>query len=351
MRDERELRCEHARPEHESLGKFGVALALARGLKMGKMNLSGSAVRAIGGVNALAALAALSPACTTLASGSDTAIPAGQVPDDPKWGCLVHPIDSVPVPTPAPMAALYSVPVFDFIAAPAPVPGLGIRVCRVGVYSCDMPVGQLLGPPTNQATAIDGVPVTVPVYTMGMPYGISSFLRLTAPKYLQTEYYLGGKLVGTPDATTLMGMPQTIGKYIAPITISDADMLAKGIGQTRIAGDGIVAVLALDCQHNPAADVTLTLNVPGVPFTITTGLPSSTFHANGTDTATGAPGEPTDARGVAGFANIDPMGDFRNVTVEGIAPNGMKYGQIEVTVRPDQLTIAMIRPDVSVYGL
>lgn len=51
----------------------------------------------------------------------------------------------------------------------------------------------------------------------------------------------------------------------------------------------------------------------------------------------------TDARGVAGFANMTP----RSVIVEGIAPDGTRYGRTAVPVKANTITQANLRPNYS----
>jgi hypothetical protein len=298
--------------------------------------------RARGSVRALlvagvAAAAAILCGCTSLASGSDTE--EAVVALDPKWSCLGKPGEALPIPNPVPKNIAFALPISDYrIMPPVPVPNLTVTACQIQDYECSMPAGLVLSP-MNYPVVLYGKTYQVPVYPVVMPYAIDAFIRLTAPGYLQTEYYLGGPLLGSRDNMMMNGVPVVVALPVTPILASDADDLALAVQHEREPGDAIVAMRTLDCNDEPTDGVTLSLSVDGVPFTFLTGQPS--FGAN----------QATDSGGLAGFANIAvPAGSFSNVTVEGMAPNGMTYGKINVTIRPGQLTQADIRPDTGLFG-
>ena len=281
--------------------------------------------------------AALSLGCSSLASSSDSEASLSS-----QWACLRTGPDPLPPLTGAPPTlVVYAVPVWDFTHTLSPVPGLQVQACLVGDSDCATPAGQVVGPTTMQVpTGIGSSTVMAPVYAIITQYRADIYLRLTAPNYLQEEYYLGGPLLGPRDGATYMGMPLVVGLPVAPITARDADNLASQISQTRVPTAAILAVRTLDCQDKPAAGVTLTLSAPSVAFSFLTGQALSTD-----------PVLPTDSRAIAGFANIALTTPFVNVVVEGVAPGGTPYGKVNVTVRSGQLTLVDIRPDVGLFGL
>jgi hypothetical protein len=275
--------------------------------------------------------------CTSLASGTDTA--EQLVQPDPAWACLGQPAQGLPIPDPVPKNVAFALPIYDYrILPPAALPNVKVQACQIQDYDCTQSVGLVLSP-MNYPVVVYGTTYQVPVYPIVMPYGVDAYIRITAPGYLQAEYYLGGPLLGGRVSMMMDGVPVVVALPVTPILATDADNLAQAVHTKREPGDAIVATRTLDCMDQPAAGVTLSLSVDGTPFTFLTGQPSF------------AAGLPTDAAGLAGFANIAvPSGAFSNVTVEGTAPNGMTYGKINVTIRGGQTTQADIRPDTGLFG-
>jgi hypothetical protein len=285
-------------------------------------------------------------ACSSLANGSDT---EALVNPNPKWDCLGSAPPTLPTLNPTPQVVAYAIPIFDFANPPTVIPGLTIAACSIGDTNCpttsEVEIAPAMGP-TMQQTVLSGLTVTVPVYTLLMPYGIDAYLRINAPGYLQFEYPLGGKLVSQDGALTkvpLIGMAAlVVAPPLTPVKEADADRFANGIGVTRDPTSALIAVRVVDCQGAPAAGVTLSLaQATGLPFSYLSNQPLSTN-----------PPSPTDQNGIAGFANIklsDGLQNF-NVTVEASAPNGMKYGKTILELRPNQLTSGEIRPFPGLAG-
>jgi hypothetical protein len=286
-------------------------------------------------VTAVGSLA--SSGCTSLASGNDMALELA--PEDPRWACLAKPAEALPLADPVPKNVAYALPISDYrTLPPVAVPNLTVKACQIQDYQCDKAVGLVLSP-MNYPVQLYGTTYQVPVYPIVMPYAVDSFIRITAPDYLQTEYYLGGPLLGARDNAMMSGLPLVVALPVTPILAADADNLANAVQITREPGAAIIAMRTLDCMDQPAAGVTLSLSVKGVPFTFLTGQP--TFSAL-----------PTNNTGLAGFANIQvPKDSFINVTVEGTAPNGTPYGKVNLTIRGGQLTQGNIRPDIGLFGL
>jgi hypothetical protein len=319
-----------------SIWTNAVASSPRRGLNRQNMDVNGWSVNA----SLVAAVAAFLCGCTSLASGTDTAEPL--VAPDPKWACLDSAPEALTLLDPVPKNIAFALPISDYrILPPVPVPNLTVQACQIQDFGCTKSVGLVLSA-MNSPVMLYGTTYQVPVYPIVMPYAIDSFIRITAPDYLQTEYYLGGPLLGGRTDLIMQGTHVVVALPVTPILATDADNLAQAVHIVREPGDGIVAMRTLDCMDQPAAGVTLTLSVDGTPFTFLTGQPS--FAAN----------LPTDATGLAGFANIAvPPGKdaFTNVIVEGTAPNGKSYGKVNITVRADQLTQGNIRPDIGLFGL
>ncbi|HYO97351.1 MAG TPA: hypothetical protein VER33_22725 [Polyangiaceae bacterium] len=289
--------------------------------------------------------------CTSLEDGTDTAT----APLNPQWDCLKSEPERVAAIDPPPANIAYAVPIVDFTKRPpTEIPALEVDFCQLESNACN----RVMGKPNMVEAVFGGAKVTVPLYVIGTRYGIHAYMRLSAPGYLPMEYYLGGELFGPPPSqamsgvdvsgisAALGGLPVVMGLPVAPISVEAADALAEKIGKPRDPNAAIVAVRTLDCQNQYAAGVRLKLSVPGseqtgVPFSYLTGQPRLAANAA------------TDSRGIAGFANVEiPTGvDSTNVIVTGIAPNGMEYGAINVTIRRGAVTLASIRHGTGVYGL
>jgi hypothetical protein len=321
-----------------SISTNGVESTARREVDRQRTSANGRRVNA-SAVAAVAIVGSFLYGCTSLASGTDTE--EQLVLPDPKWACLDSAPSSVPLLDPVPKNIAFALPISDYrIVPPVPVPGLNVQACQIQDYDCAMSVGLVLSP-MDSPVMLYGTTYQVPVYPIVMPYAVDAFIRITAPNYLQTEYYLGGPLLGARTDLIMDGTHVVVSLPVTPILAADADNLAQAVHIMREPNDAIVAMRTLDCMDQPAAGVTLTLSVDGTPFTFLTGQPS--FAAN----------LPTDGTGLAGFANIAvPSGDnsFTNVTVEGTAPNGKLYGKVNITVRAGQLTQGDIRPDIGLFG-
>lgn len=293
-----------------------------------------------------AALAiALLTGCTSLESGTDRW--EKPLEPNPNWDCLLAPPEPISIPSPAPTFVAYAAPIFDFANPPSRVEGLSVAVCQITDSECplDKQVGQVVGPMDFQTT-LNGASVTVPLYQVVMPFGVEAYLRLSAPGYLRQEYFFGGPLIGTPTSfPTMIGeAPATVisGLPLIMLKSADADNLASAIGQTRNPGQAIIALRTIDCTGQTAAGVTLQMErADGLSFSYLANLALTTD-----------PPQPTDAAGLAGFANVPlPNGvPIYNVTVEGRSPDAVPYGLSPFPIRPEQITSGEIRPFPTLYG-
>ena len=248
-----------------------------------------------------AGAAAATLGCSDLASGSDRLQDPLQDSRVPGWECLDGPAPTLPTGDP-PQYVAFVAPILDFANPPNGVPDLSVSVCQIMDAECPPTkvVGKAIGP-TAFMTVLQGAAVTVPLYTIVVPYRVEAYLRLTAPGYLRQEYYFGGPLIGTPggdvmklpdgtSAAVLQGLPLNLVKE------SDADYFASQLGVKREADQGIIAVRTVGCSGLPSAGVTLRLDpAEGLPFS----------YLSGFALASSDPPRPTDENGLAGFANIE----------------------------------------------
>ena len=291
---------------------------------------------------------AASLGCSGYASGADTA--QQFLPADPAWACLNQPPGSLPVLSPVPKYIVYAVPIFDYANPPTPVAELKIAACQVSDTIC--PVANEVGQvqlPVAYPTTIGGVPVTVPLYQIVMPYGVNAYLRLSAPGYVTGEYLFGGPLVSLDGKTTplpdgsmaavLSGLP------ITPLAEADANSFANSIGVTRDPQAAIIAMRTVDCNGELAAGCSLSLSPSDSPSI----LP---FATDGSRPLSTNPPKPTDATGYAGFANIPLKPGLKNfnVTVQGKNSVGTVFSVATLEIRPGFLTAGQIRPSLGLYG-
>jgi hypothetical protein len=303
----------------------------------------------IGRALALSLLASASSlACSGYASGADTA--QQFLPVDPAWACLNQAPGQLPVLSPIPKYIVYAVPIFDYANPPTPVAGLNVAACQVSDTNC--PVANEVGlvqPPTPYMTTIGGVPVTVPLYQIVMPYGVDAYLRLSAPGYVTGEYLFGGPLVSLDGKTTMLpdGTLAAVlsGLPITPLAKADADRFANSIGITRDPNAAIIAMRTIDCNGELAAGCSLSLSLSDSPGVVP-------FATDGIRALSANPPKPTDASGYAGFANIPLKAGLQNfnVTVVGKNAAGEVFSNSALEIRPGFLTTGQIRPSLGLYG-
>lgn len=307
-----------------------------------------------GSITGLGALVLCTPlACTELDPLDDTCLNVDGQTCDPMqtrqvdsgsspvvagpWDCLGSTRPRMP-PIQRPPGVAFVVPIVDFANPPTPPRDLRILVCQDNDFDCTQP----LPIPDMQP---EGAPAYV--HQLNLPFGFEGYLRLTATGYIQSEYYFLGPVIGGPNGEQVIygdgiGLPRndTIDNFFDQF----------GQGAARQAGTGLVGLRVYDCRNESAeAQQARTVNqlrrATGVRLELVNSEARAWTLVGGRPAAP-APGNPslsTDDRGVAGFFNIQPMA----LIVQAIAPNGERYGQTNVTVRPDQLTQANIRPNYS----
>jgi hypothetical protein len=312
--------------------------------------------------------------CTELASGDDRAeLLTGS---EANWDCLTNPpLDQLKPLDPPPPGILYVAPIFDLAHIPQRIEGLDIQVCQATDADCSKPVAkwnsktlQTLGDiMISDITRADGVPL----YSFLFPYApqVSFYLRLNsvpedkaAPSaYLQYEYYFQGPLIrgNSPDTvlvpatstTAEIAVPTLVGLPLTMLSVQDAKTFGAGIRISVEPTAAIVAPRVIDCEGNLAAGVTLTMSPDaGIGFTFLTD------HAlRGVDNAP----PPTGSTGIAGFYVSLPLagqsaadeGAYSpNIGVEGINPDGRRFGAIATKIRAGQLTTGEIRPFSDMSG-
>lgn len=280
--------------------------------------------------------------CTGLASGDDRAQPL--LTEDPNWGCVERG-DGPPLPPEMPFKTLsYIVPIVDFAHAPSEVdpthtgadaliPNLKIEVCRAMDPSCSPPVAVTISQPAK----ILGIPF---VYQLDIPGGLETlFLRLTEDpppadplsRHLPTYYYFSGPLVSSQKGTATIS-----GEAIPIPTFGQIVGFSNDFGQALDPATGTLGVRTIDCTGKRVEGVSLTLSPAvdtAVGYTLTkAGVP---LRAD-----SNAP-RPTDARGVAGFANLPPGA----LSVSGVSPYNTRYGHPTFRIAAGAFTLTEVRPD------
>lgn len=281
----------------------------------------------------------------------------------PAWQCLATPREPPPSPENAATARVtYVVPVVDFDSStvmPLAVPNVRLTVCTNA--ACDPPAacfpeGSCTPAPAPNPTGVAIVqprPTEQPfLYAINMRWGTESVvLRASAEGYVDSEYYVGGAMVGPPEGgDTVLGLPFFL--------LTDAARAALysqlGLGEVD-ATKGILAARTLNCnrEQSPlgvfqgvrADNVSVELvpnEVPSeaIPWVLSFGRVASRDIFV------------TDDRGAAGFANIEP----RAYQVQGRAPapvgseSGTTYGRTLATVRANTITIVEVRDGQDVWG-
>lgn len=244
------------------------------------------------------------------------------------WGCLEKPEEPLPVPPVPPEDFAYIIGIVDFANPPTPPPGLEIKVCQINDFNCDNPLPVSITEPDPERPF---------VHQIILPYMFDGYLRLTAPGYIQNEYYFLAPILGSRDGGQVI-----VGDPIGMPRIDTMDYFFDQFGgAARNPDQGTVALRVFDCDETyprtRAEGVRLELltdNPTAIGFTILNGLPA----------ANNPPFE-TDSRGVAGFGNLRPV----STIIRGMV-DGEEFSRAAVTVRPNQLTQADLRYN-DTYGI
>ena len=257
----------------------------------------------------------------------------GPDPTTTPWGCLTVPR----VPPAAPPAVVFAMAVVDFNnpTDQAAIPELNVAVCQAMDFTCENPLNRP-GSPVQVQMDIPDRPA--PLFAVGLPTAIPLYLRMTAPGFLQTEYYFLNELVLNLEGPGTAEMPPTVlGDTTTLPRDSKFDEFFQQVAGSSTARDpmaGIVALRTFDCQGNRAAGVTLDI------LSATDGNEFSWVFSTGYPVR----GTVTNRDGVAGFANLKPtLG--ATIEIDGIAPDGTtRFGRVTLNVRPSGLSFAEVRP-------
>ncbi len=251
----------------------------------------------------------------------------GGDPPRTAWSCLTDPYVS-DIERPPGLGFAMVVVDFNNPMGAMAIPGLKIKVCQILDFPCVEPL------PIPVMSEIPGRPP--PLIAGGpFPYGFEGYLNFDAPGYLPTEYYFSGELGfnldpwdGTPP--TVVSEPISLPRELR---INEFFQQLTGNPANRNTNSGIIALRTFNCLGQRAAGVSLELQ------TDTTGTEIPWVFAGGLPAA----GTVTDKQGVAGFANMSlEMGNV--IRVRGVTPNGTRYGDVAINVRPNTLTFAEVRP-------
>ncbi|HTV24661.1 MAG TPA: hypothetical protein VMG12_38480 [Polyangiaceae bacterium] len=256
---------------------------------------------------------------------------ANEPPDLPtQWACLDEPAPTFQLPTPPPATVNYIVPIADFLDI-VPVPGLQVKLCR----SVECADGTAL-----TLTQID--PMRPVLYLLQLPYNPNTlpYLQLSAEGYVTMDYYFGGPIVGNPNPDATM----FVGQIIPMLKVGVLDGLLSDVGAPSPAdpAKGVIAGRTLDCSGQRAA---------GVYVESTQELPTGAVPWSLSNNNVAFPGRvPTDARGVAGFANVPP-GAF---AVRGVVPvdgdEGVEFGDHVMRVKAGVITLGEVRRGIGTFG-
>jgi len=309
--------------------------------------------------------------CTSLANGDDRAVqPVEAEAGLSNWQCLTNPaIDELKPLDPPPPGILFVAPIFDVAHVPQRIEGLTIQVCQATDGECSLPIATWDSKRLQTSGDIKIMDVTrkdnIPMYSFLFPYvpALSFYLRLNSvpedktqqPAYLQYEYYFQGPLIrgNAPDTvlvpatatTAAISVPTLVGVPLTMLSVKDATTFGNGIRLTLKPTAAIAALEAIDCDGNPASGVTFTMSPDaGIGFTFLTD------HAL---RGVGNAPPPTGSSGIAGFyielplpgQSVGDDGAFSpNIGIEGISPDGHRFGGIATKIRAGQLTSGLIRP-------
>lgn len=244
----------------------------------------------------------------------------------PGWACLdpENPLPPFQPPDPPPATINYFVPIADFDTR-RPVPGLTVKLCSSSACDPDIPIPEVTQPNPAQ-----------PVYLLQIPYGqADSYLQVSAPDYATMDYYFGGPIIGSPNAMFLANaIPMLRSETLDRLLV---DVRAPSPAPS---GRGVLAIRTLDCAGQRAVGVEVEAGQEMPEGTVPWALSDNNIASP--DTVT------TDARGVAGFANV-PAGAF---TVQGIAPvgDGITYGRHTLRVKGGQITLGEVRFGIGQRG-
>jgi hypothetical protein len=310
--------------------------------------------------------------CTNLASGDSRAVqPVEKADAGPSnWECLTNPpVEKLKPLDPPPPGILFVAPIFDVAHVPQRIDGLSIQVCQATDSECSLPVATWNSKQLQTSGDIKITDVTqkdnIPLYSFLFPYtpSLSFYLRLNSvpedkkqpSAYLQYEYYFQGPLIrgNAPDTVLVpatasspaISVPTLVTLPMTMLSVKDATTFGNGIRIALEPMAAIVALQAIDCDGNPAPGVTLTMNPDvGIGFTF---LTDHALRGMGN-----AP-PPTGNSGIAGFYVKLPLPGQSatndgalspNIGIEGINPDGLRFGGIATKIRAGQLTSGEIRP-------
>jgi hypothetical protein len=275
------------------------------------------------------------------------------VPSDPQlaqtgpWRCLNQPAAAQETPTAA--QAQVVVQACDFITAcTTPATGLTALLCDKRDVGCISP--RLAG-----LTDVNGA-FHFQVPTAGS--GFDGYLLVTAPLASCTDATAFGSVAGAalcgavlpncnvsaPDQNCLLPIfapsllffnPPIVHDVTTPIPLqlfpsTGLPSVIQAAGIQLEAGAGNLFIQALDCDGNPAPDVTYSLqqnSEQASPLYVNNGVVSRSFTR-------------TDVTGIGGFVGVTP--GF--VSVVGTNADSVQVGQIGVQAVPSMLTYSVLLP-------
>jgi len=198
----------------------------------------------------------------------------------------------------------YTLPVAD--SDGAAVPDLTVNVC--GDPGCPEELPKCVND-AGQCFEVSGDRDLV----FSFPFGFDGVLRFTAPGFVETNYVLGGPMIGTPD-----GQLEVDGQRLTMAS-------SQSIVNTQ---RGSLVLKALGCDGQPASGV----RVQPVSGSVLSEGPAA--------------GLVTDDQGVVTSDNMQPDA----ATLAAIAPDGSEYARVTALIRANAVTVAELRIGIGVWG-
>jgi hypothetical protein len=276
-----------------------------------------------GGVALVLTLSGVSSACTPLDDPDDvydddiTAEISQELPGGPSapidesqpstgdpWSCVRGPRANVPSPEERPQTVTYTVSVVDWVTQEAPE-GLTIKVCNRIDALCSEPLAVINPPPERQLS-------------FQLPARFEVFLTLEATDHVPATYYFDGPVV----ENRVGGLIQLL--RLATVAGLAQQFLAIQLDPTM----GVLSLRSYDCNGAITAGAVFEMEPNmGVPYTLINGAPTRSII-------------PTDASGLAGFANV-PEGAF--IARGFVADDNREFGLANFSMKPGWFSLVEVR--------
>jgi hypothetical protein len=261
-----------------------------------------------------------------------------------RWDC---PLQSIPEDEAVPDQVHYVVPIVDALRPDSTPPELEIQACLVLDGFCDEPV-------PSEVTKTD---LTRPdLVRITLPYGFDGYLRLTAPGYATTMYYLGLPLIGNgleqpplPEFidTLTEGMRSVPGRPIEMLRSNTLAQIHSDLGVPPDPSVGTLMVRAVDCYGVLGDGVRFALDGTVIPWVMRNGLITRSDGVLATDSS-----------GMGGFLRVTPgvvridgsvLDSCFGDDCESTDPVWRVVTSVVTRVAPDAVTLVELRGNDAYY--